>query len=119
MFGRNRRKLTAADFVLDSEIRRAALRAAPPVARLGLTVGKRLAQRETEFRLGQASQTFDTLTAMLTTTGPQLAEQLGLIETPRHRRVVPAALAATGVVVAVILATDPQQRQRVQRLFVH
>jgi hypothetical protein len=110
----------ASGLVFDSEFRRAALKAAPPMARLGYTLGKRMASRQAHQQLTEASEGLAHLCGMLTSAGPQLAEQLGLVDPPRRsRRWLPAAGAVAVVAVAVVLATDPARRRRVQRLVVH
>ncbi len=125
MFGASKKpslgRTAASGLVLDRDIRRAAVRAAPPVVRLGYVIGRRMAQQQARLQLEQAEATFTTLATMLTTAGPQLAEQLGLVEaqTPRRRRLLPVTGAAVAVGVAVVLITDPTRRHRLQRLIVH
>lgn len=134
MFGRKRKqslgRTAASGMVFDPEIRRAALQAAPPVARLGYTVGKRAVAQQARQQLDEAGeafshltdeagQTFSHLASLLSTTGPLLAEQLGLIEPPRRRRLAPLVGGAAVALVAVVVATDPGRRQRIQRLIVH
>lgn len=119
---RNKRSLgrtAATGLLVDPDIRRAAVAAAPPVARLGFTIGRRLARLEAQDRLGQAAETFDTLRALLSTAGPQLAEQLGLIEPPRRSRVGPVLAVTTVVAVSAVVLSDAERRQKVQRLIVH
>lgn len=121
MFGSKKRRglgrTAAAGLAFDPELRRAAMQAAPPVARLGYTLGKRMASQQLE----EAADTFSHLVSLLTSAGPQLAEQLGLTEPepPRHRRLLPAAGGITVVAIAVVVATDPARRRRLQRLVVH
>src|SRR5947209_1220415 len=110
----------ASGIVFDPEIRRAAAQAAPAVARLGFTVGRRMARQEAQRQLAHAEGAFATLSSMLTTAGPQLAELIGLAEPPRRkRRVLPVLGATAAVAAAVVIATDPEQRQKIQRLIVH
>jgi hypothetical protein len=110
-------RTAAAGLAFDSEVRRAALKAAPPMARLGYTLGKRVASQQ----LDEAADSFSHLAALLTSAGPQLAEQLGLTHPePRRRcRLVPAAGGIAVVALAVVVATDPDRRRRLQRLVVH
>jgi hypothetical protein len=121
VFGSKKRRglgrTAAAGLVFDPELRRAAVQAAPPVARLGYTLGKRMASQQ----LDEATQAFGHLAALLTSAGPRLAEQLGLAEPepPARRRLLPAAGGIAALAVAVVVATDPGRRRRLQRLFVH
>jgi hypothetical protein len=110
-------RTAAAGLAFDPELRRAALRATPPVARLGYTLGKRMASQQ----LDEAADSFSHLVALLSSAGPQLAEQLGLTQPdpPRRRRLLPAAGAVAVVAVAVVVVTDPGRRRRLQRLVVH
>ena len=131
MFGSKKKQslgMTAATGLLvDPELRRAALRAAPPAARLGYLLGKRMAGQQARHQLTEARQqlsdageAFEHLATMLTSAGPQLAEQLGLIEPPQRKRSLAPALGGVAVVaVAVVLATDPTRRQKLQRLVIH
>jgi hypothetical protein len=110
-------RTAATGLVFDSELRRAAVQAAPPVARLGYTLGKRMASQQLE----EAGEAFGHLASMLTSAGPQLAEQLGLTRQgpPPRCRLLPVVGGAAAMAVAVIVATDPGRRRRLQRLFVH
>lgn len=113
-------RTAATGILVDPDIRRAAAHAAPPVARLGFTIGRRMARQEARRQLEQAEETFSTLRSLLSTAGPQLAEQLGLLEPPRRRRrfLPVAGVVALAVAVAVV-GSDPRQRQKIQRLIVH
>jgi hypothetical protein len=124
MFVSNRKsglgRTAAGGLLFDPEIRRAAAHAAPPLARLGLGVGKRMARKRAELRFQQAGRTLTTLGALVSSYGPQIAQQLGLVEPPKRRRVAPAV--ATAAVVgagAIYLAQQPQQRRKLTRLIVH
>ncbi len=96
-------RTAAAGLAFDPELRRAAVRAAPPVARLGYILAKRMASQQ----LDEATDTFSHLVALLTS------------DPPRRRRLLPAAGAVAVVAVAVVVATDPDRRRRLQRLVVH
>ena len=121
MFGSKKRpglgRTAATGIMFDPELRRAARQAAPPVARLGYTLGKRMASQQ----LDEAAEAFSHLASLLTSAGPQVAEQLGLAQPapPRRRRLLPAVGAVAVVAVGVVVATDPGRRRRLQRLFVH
>jgi ferric-dicitrate binding protein FerR (iron transport regulator) len=78
-----------------------------------------MARQEARRQLEQAEEAFDTLRSLLTSAGPQLAEQLGLVEPPRRRRFLPVAGLAAVVVIAAVVGSDPRQRQKLQRLIVH
>ncbi|HWD84217.1 MAG TPA: hypothetical protein VG321_00595 [Solirubrobacteraceae bacterium] len=110
-------RTAATGLVFDSELRRAAVQAAPPVARLGYTVGKRMASQQ----LDDAGQAFSHLARLLSSGGPQLAQQLGLAqpEPPPRRRLLVAVGGIALVAVTVVVATDPARRRRLQRLVVH
>jgi hypothetical protein len=121
VFGSKKRRglgrTAATGLVFDPELRRAAVQAAPPVARLGYTLGKRMAGQQLE----EAGEAFGHLAAMLTSAGPQLAELLGLTqpEPPLRRRLLPAVGGAAVVALVVVVAADPGRRRRLQRLVVH
>ncbi|HWE34749.1 MAG TPA: hypothetical protein VG410_14750 [Solirubrobacteraceae bacterium] len=98
----------AKGLIADPEIRQAAAEAAPPVAKLSLSIGKRFARRRTRRQLEQLGETINTLATTLATYGPALAQQIGVIEPPkkkRRKRLVPiaagGALAAGGAAVAL------------------
>lgn len=112
-------RTAATGILVDPDIRRAAAHAAPPVARLGFTIGRRMARQEARHQLEQAEEAFGTLRSLLSTAGPQLAEQLGLVEPPRRRRFLPATGLVAVVVIAAVVGSDPRQRQKIQRLIVH
>ena len=86
-------RIAATGVVLDPEIRRAFLRAVPPVARLVFVLSKRMAREQ--------------------------ARQLGLAQRPARRRLAPAVGGAAALALIVVLATDPARRRRLQRLIVH
>jgi hypothetical protein len=88
----------ATGLLFDSEIRSAAARAALPVARLAFAIAKRAARQAARRR----------------------AEQLGLIELPgRGRRLASPVLAGSALAAAAVYLSDPERRQKVQRLVVH
>jgi hypothetical protein len=87
----------AKGIITDPDIRSAAAEAAPPVARLSLNVGKRLARRRTRKQLEQIGETINSLAGLLATYGPMVAQQLGAVEPPRQKRTAPRV--ATGVVI--------------------
>jgi hypothetical protein len=98
----------AKGLIADPEIRQAAAEAAPPVARLSFSIGKRLARRRTRRQLEQLGDTVNALAGTLATYGPALAQQIGVIEPPKKKRrkvLIPiaagGALAAAGAAVAL------------------
>jgi hypothetical protein len=98
----------AKGLLTDPEIRQAAAEAAPPVAKLSFSIGKRFARRRTRRQLEQLGETINALASTLATFGPALAQQLGVIEPPKRKRrklLVPilagGALVAGGAAVAV------------------
>lgn len=90
MFGRDKKASvgsTAAKGILfDSEMRAAALRALPPLTRLGFGILKSLARQRAHRRWNQANETLAATIALLNEYAPQIAEELGLIEPPKRRR---------------------------------
>ena len=112
--------VAASGLLFDSDIRSAAAQAAPPLMRLGFSIGKRAARRKARYRFDEASQTIATIASVLSTLLPQLAEQLGLIEPPKkQRRIGPALAGAAIVTVGAVYLSDPDHRQKVQQLIVH
>jgi hypothetical protein len=98
----------AKGLIADPEIRKAAAEAAPPVARLSLSIGRRFARRRTRKQLEQLGETINALASTLATYGPALAQQIGVIEPPKKRRrklLLPiaagGALAAGGAALAL------------------
>lgn len=101
----------AKGLIADPEIRQAAAEAAPPVARLSLSIGKRFARRRTRRQLEQLGETINTLATTLATYGPALAQQIGVMEPPkRKRRKVLVPVAAAGAVAAGGAAIAIKQR---------
>lgn len=98
----------AKGIITDPEIRQAAAQAAPPVAKLSFSIGKRFARRRTRRQLEQLGETINTLASTLATYGPMLAQQIG-VEPPkkkkRRKALVPmaavGALAAGGAAIAI------------------
>ena len=111
---------TAATGVLfDPEIRRAAAHAAPPVARLGFGVGRRLARRRAQRRWDQTAGAIQTLATVLTTFGPQLAQELGLIEPPRRRPVAPVLAGGAVLGAGALYLADGKHRRQLAALVTH
>ena len=84
---------TAQGIIQDPQIRRAAAEVVPPMAQLSLGVGRRLARRRARRRIQQLNDTLNTARALVTTYGPQVVEQLGLVERPKPRRTAPKFVA--------------------------
>jgi hypothetical protein len=108
----------------DPLIRRAALEAAPPMAKLGFGVGRRLARRRARRRIAQFSGTVNAIATVLAAYGPLVAQELGLVEPPRRSSRVASKLAATAVIAAgAVYLLDPERgperRQQVHKLVVH
>lgn len=114
---------TAKVIIEDPQIRRAAVEAAPPVARLGVTVGKRVARRQAREQIKQISDAVNTLSMLVSTYGPQLVKQLGLIEEPKRKRTAPrfvaGALIGAGTMYLLEPQTGSEHRQQLQRLMSH
>ncbi len=101
----------AKGLIADPEIRAAAAEAAPPMARLSFSIGKRFARRRTRRQLEQLGETINTLASTLATYGPVLAQQIGVIEPPkRKRRRVLVPVAAAGALAAGGAAIALKQR---------
>ena len=77
---------TAADLIHDPQIRKAAAEAVSPMTQLSLSVGKRLARRRARRRIQQLNDTFNLARALVAASGPQVVEQLGLVEQPKPKR---------------------------------
>jgi hypothetical protein len=128
MFTRKRKPglatTAALGLVDDPAIRHAALEATQPVAKLGLNVGKRFAQRRAQRRLEQLSDAFNALGALAAAYGPIVARQLGLIEEPpKAKRTAPLVAGGALVGASAVYFLEPgsgrRHRQQVQRLVSH
>jgi hypothetical protein len=128
MFTRKRKPglatTAALGLVDDPAIRHAALEATPPVAKLGLNVGKRFAQRRAQRRIEQLSDAINALGAVATAYGPIIARQLGLVEQPpKAKRTAPLVAAGAAVGASAVYFLEPgsgrQHRQRLQKLIPH
>ena len=113
----------ALGLVTDRQIRRAAVDAGGPVARLGWGVGSKLARRRANRRAHQISDVTNALSTLLSTYGPALLEQLGLVEPPKRKRTLPrvatGALIGAGAMYLLDPATGAAHRRQVQHLVKH
>jgi hypothetical protein len=113
----------ALGLVDDPAIRNAALEAAPPVAKLGLNVGRRFAKRRAMRRVDQISEAITTVTSLIAAYAPILIGQLGIVEQPKPRRTAPLMAGGALVGAGVVYFLEPNQghrhRRRVQRLIAH
>lgn len=101
----------AKGLITDPEIRQAAVEAAPPVAKLSLSIGRRFARRRTRKQLEQLGDTINALASTLATYGPALAQQIGVMEPPKKkRRKVLVPVAAAGAIAAGGAAIAIRQR---------
>jgi hypothetical protein len=125
MFTRKRKPglatTAALGLVDDPAIRHAALEATPPVAKLGLNVGKRFAQRRAQRRIEQLSDAINALGAIVAAYGPIVARQLGLIEEPPKAKrtgplVAAGALAGASAVYFLEPGSGRAHRRQVQKL---
>lgn len=123
MLGRKRKPgiggTAASGLLLDPEIRSAAAHAAQPVARLGVGVGKRFARRRARRRWEQTSETLAALGTLLTTFGPRLAQELGLIETPKRRPIAPVLVTGAALGAGALYLADGDHRHKVGQLIAH
>jgi hypothetical protein len=113
----------ALGLVGDRAIRSAAVEAAPPLAKLGLNVGRRFAKRRAARRLDQISDTVSTVANLVAAYAPILIGQLGVVPEPKRRSATP--LVATGALVGAgaVYFLEPGQgrarRAQLQRLISH
>jgi hypothetical protein len=128
MFTRKRKPglatTAALGLVDDPAIRSAALHATPPIAKFGLNVGKRFAQRRAQRRIEQLSDAVNALGALVAAYGPIIARQLGLIEDPPEAKrtaplVAAGALAGAGAVYFLEPGSGHAHRQQLQKLLSH
>jgi hypothetical protein len=128
MFTRKRKPglatTAALGLVDDPAIRHAALEATPPVAKLGLNVGRRFAQRRAQRRIEQLSDALNALGALAAAYGPIVARQLGLIEEPpkaKHTAPLVAGGALVGACAVYFLepGSGRRHRQQIQALISH
>jgi hypothetical protein len=108
----------------DPGIRSAALEAAPPMAKLGLNLGRRFARRRTQRRIEQINEVVNTIAVLATTYGPILAQQLGVVEEPPKAKrtaplVVVGALAGAGAVYFLEPGAGAKHRRQIQKLVAH
>lgn len=114
----------ALGLVDDPAIRHAALHATPPVAKLGLNIGKRVAQRRAQQRIAQLSDAINALGAIVAAYGPIVARQLGIVEEPpKVKRTAPLVAAGAAVGAGAVYFLEPgsgrAHRERIQRLISH
>jgi hypothetical protein len=110
--------------LFDPKIRRAALGAAPPVARLGWLLGRRAAERRTRQHLDQVIPAVEQLAALTASVVPHVLAELGLVEAPKpRRRLAPKATALAAVGAAAVYLLEPGRgqahRRQLARLIVH
>lgn len=113
----------ARGIIEDPQIRKAAAEAAPPVARLGMSIGKRVARRQARRQVKQLGDAVNTLSLLASTYAPQIARQLGVVEEPKRRRTgsrfLTGALLGAGTMYLLEPQTGQQHREQLQRLMTH
>jgi hypothetical protein len=129
MFGKNRKRgvgsAAARGLLFDTAIRRAAAQAVPPVARLSLNVGRRMARRRAERRRAQVAATMSAVSTLLVSNWPHVAGPLGLTSgaKPTHSRTTPSLIAGVALGAAGMYLFEPghgqEHRRQVQRLIAH
>lgn len=111
---------TARGIVTDPKIRTAAAEVAPGVAKLGFKVGKRMAGRRTRKRLRHLEKQINSLVGLLGTYGPPIAQQLGVIERPRRKRLAPRITTGVAIGAGAMYLLEPgggaRHRQQVKQL---
>lgn len=122
---------TAKAITHDPQLRSAAAQAAPPLARIGAGVGRRLARRRAQRRVRQLNDAITTARALIATYGPLAVEQLqqiGVVEPPpkprRTRRLlaprfVAGALAGAGAMYLLEPSHGHEHRRQLQKLVSH
>lgn len=127
MFGTSRRQgiasIAASGLLFDPKIRRSALEAAPPLAKLSWMIGRRAARRRARQRWEQVIPTIERTANLVTTLAPQVLVELGLIEPPRQRRELIAKVSGGLLVGAAAFyllepTHGPEHRRHLQRLIV-
>lgn len=128
MLGKKRKpglaSTVAFGLVGDRAIRSAAAEAAPPLAKLGVSVGKRFARRRTQRRIERFNEAVNTIAALVTAYGPILARQIGIVEEPpKTKRTGPLVAAGAVVGAGAVYFLEPgsgaQHRRRIQKLISH
>jgi hypothetical protein len=113
----------ARGLVDDAGIRSAAFHAAPPVAKLGVNVGRRFAKRRARGRVDQISETITTIANLVAAYGPMLVQQLGIAEEPKRRRTAPLVAGGALIGASAVYFLEPGQghrhRQQLQKLVSH
>jgi hypothetical protein len=105
-------------------LRNAVSEIAPPVAKLGVKVGKKRMSRKTRKQLEQIGETVGTVASIAQEYGPRAAEvaqQLGLVEAPKRKSTTPRVVAGVVIGAALMYLLEPgvggQHRQQLQKLF--
>ena len=104
---------TAQGIIHDPQIRRAAAEVVPPMARLSLGLGKRLARRRARRRIDQLNDTLNTARALVTSCGPHVVEQLSLVERRKPKRTAPRFVAGAVLGAGMVYLIEPRHRGQV------
>ncbi len=89
---------------------------APPMAKLGMTVGKKRINRKTRKQLEHLSETVGTVASQAS----DLAQQLGLVEPPKQKSTTPRVVAGAVIGAALMYLLEPgvggQHRKQLAKL---
>jgi hypothetical protein len=105
-------------------LRSAVSEVGPPVAKLGMKVGKRRLNRRTRKQLEQLGDTVGSVATLAQTYVPQAAQaaqQLGLVEPPKTKRTTPRVFTGVALGATLMYLLEPgsgqQHRRQVRKLF--
>lgn len=114
---------TARIIVQNPLLRTAVTEAGPPIARLGVTAGKKRMSRKGRKQLEQMGDALGTVARLTTNYAPQAAQaaqELGLVEAPKPKRTMPRLLAGAAFGALAMFLLEPghgrEHRRQVQRL---
>ncbi len=86
---------------------KAGARATKPVAKLGLKTGTLFAKRRARGRVERIGEAVRSAGETLVTYGPQAAQELGLVETPKPKRTAPRVAAGMVIGASAMYFLEP------------